>query len=749
MKRLSVYLSVVLCLIAGKVGAQQTFYYGYEEKIPITPSDKKAVVKLLQPGDGMEKIFKDHNVSSDNYVVSPLSTSLVEVEIKNNGKIKSLIDALTFSKTVHSIQPVFYTQEGDELGITDEIVANFNEQVALEQRDAVLSSLALKIKEDKKFYVVLSVEPGQDALQAANKLQESGLVIFSHPNFIIEMKRTAYYPNDPFFNMQYNLHNTGQVFNDGHTGTPDADVDAPEAWDISKGSAEIVIAVLDEGVTADHPDLPNARQRRLPGSNFAASFDGTSPNDPSPVGNGNHGNACAGIIAATQDNNEGITGIAPRCTIMPIRIPFGIGGVPSTIYADAINFAWRNGAHVLSNSWTMNSSNPNLVPLIREAIQNAVSFGRDGLGAVVTFAAGNTANLVSGMPGFVSFPSNVNIPQVITVGSSDRYDRQANYSPTSNPGSSMNQFVDIVAPSHKAYTSQIATENFEIWSIDIPGTAGWNSSSSVGLLPSSGINFQSYTGRMGGTSAATPLVSGIAALILTIDPGLTSQQVYNILTCSADDVGGYAYTSGISNEMGAGRVNAFNSIMSSCPGDYRITWSIGSASIIKYQAGNFIVASSTIESGANVDLKANNEVVLNPGFVSQAGTDTYIHLESCACGENLSDKSSGRMASGKSYQEKTIPVQNITPGSDETRDEIAIFPNPSTGLFTITVQQPKATETSISILDIYGREVKNVFSGEFRQKQFEVDLSDYSLGIYLVKVRTSLKTTTRKILLKQ
>jgi subtilisin family serine protease len=109
-----------------------------------------------------------------------------------------------------------------------------------------------------------------------------------------------------------------------------------------QGNNNIIIAVLDDGLTADHPDLPNTRQVRLNGSNFG---DG-DPNNPSPSGNHNHGNACAGIIGATQNNNEGISGIAPNCRIMPIRIFNSDGSsITQNRLADAINFARTNGAH--------------------------------------------------------------------------------------------------------------------------------------------------------------------------------------------------------------------------------------------------------------------------------------------------------------------------------------------------------------------------------------------------------------------
>ncbi|MFM7855488.1 MAG: S8 family serine peptidase, partial [Flammeovirgaceae bacterium] len=202
--------------------------------------------------------------------------------------------------------------------------------------------------------------------------------------------------NDPYFANQFTLNNTGQVFNDGHFGTADADIDGPEAWALTAGG-NVLVAVLDQGVSPNHPDLPNARQVRLNGSNFA---DGNA-NDPSPTGNLNHGNSCAGVIAATQNNNEGIAGICPNCRIMPIRI-FNADetGIPSNRLADAIDFARTNGADIISNSWGFNTNNPNFVPAIVTAIQNATTLGRGGLGCVVLFSASNSARHTQGVNGF-------------------------------------------------------------------------------------------------------------------------------------------------------------------------------------------------------------------------------------------------------------------------------------------------------------------------------------------------------------
>jgi len=134
-----------------------------------------------------------------------------------------------------------------------------------------------------RIYQKLRVAKRRDALEIANKYYESGLVEFATPNFISYAELYQVIPNDPYFSSQVTLHNTGQVFTDGHSGTNNADIDAPEAWEITTGKSDIIIAVLDQGVTSNHPDLPNSRQVRLSGSNFG---DG-NVNNPSPTNDSN------------------------------------------------------------------------------------------------------------------------------------------------------------------------------------------------------------------------------------------------------------------------------------------------------------------------------------------------------------------------------------------------------------------------------------------------------------------------------
>lgn len=202
---------------------------------------------------------------------------------------------------------------------------------------------------------------------------------------------------------------------------------------------------------------------------------------------------------------------------MPTKI-FDGNGVFTSVnnVALAITFAVDSGADVISNSWDYSSTNPNLYPVIVDAIQDAVTTGRNNLGCVVTFSAGNTAAHASSNNGSVNFPANVNISGVLTVGATDRYDLQADYSPTSS-------LIDVCAPSHRAYPRSITGETFEVWSIDIPGNTGYNPWPAANIhppatgesLPNTGTTHLDFTGRFGGTSAASPEVAGVAALVLS------------------------------------------------------------------------------------------------------------------------------------------------------------------------------------------------------------------------------------------
>jgi len=494
----------------------------------------------------------------------------------------------------HFVTPAYRTVGGKPFYYAKEIVLRFHANVSAAEKAGIIGANNLTLARSSLTFEVYKVQG--DAFAVAKAIYETGKVRFCHPDFLAQIDK-FYEPNDPYFIKQWYLYNRNpsQEVN-GKTGTPGADINVVPAWDITKGSANVVVAVIDEGITPNHPDLPNSRQVRLPGSNFAYLYDGTNdPDNPSPTVSTtvpyNHGNAVAGIIAATQDNNEGISGIAPHCRIMPVKIilgndEFGNPYPVASIAADAINFAVNNGANIISCSWGTGGSS-NEFPTIVDAIENALMNN-----VTVLFAIGNNAeHEFSGFDDGISFPANNNTLiklGMITVGASTRADKQANYSPYGDN-------ISVVAPSH-SYNWEVppgeypifAGEGYNIWTIDIPGDEGYNPwkhlpgttnshvynpNSPPGVhndegvvYPNSGTNHLAYTAYFGGTSAATPEVAGVAALMLSVNSCLGNAQIKDLLQSTAAKIGGYNYNQnpargGQSKELGYGKIDAHKAVL--------------------------------------------------------------------------------------------------------------------------------------------------------------------------------------------
>ena len=343
---------------------------------------------------------------------------------------------------------------------------------------------------------------------------------------VVIEKITGGYENltsDRYDHLQWSLNNNGQSF-----GIPDADIDAPEAWNVTHGSNTIIIAIIDEGVDLNHPDLKDK---------LAAGYDATgNGTGGAPSGDDAHGTNCAGIAAAITDNSLGIAGVAWEAKIMPIRIAYGDGAggwvTQDSWIADGINWAVNHGADVLSNSWAGGGAST----IITNAIENAKSNGRNGKGAVVVFAAGNNNSSVE-YPAYLS--------NVLAVGALSPCDERT--SPTSCDGefwwgSNYGPELDICAPGVLMYST------------DIQGSSGYSDGD--------------YYSKFNGTSSATPVVAGVAALILGLNPNLTATEVENILKTTADDLG----SSGWDQYTGYGRVNAYKALSAVKSGGISMPW---------------------------------------------------------------------------------------------------------------------------------------------------------------------------------
>lgn len=594
MKNIFVYLTVgIMILTSSYVLGENLFYYGNEEKIPFSiVHNKRALLRQAAQ-------------NRDDYIERiGARIQIIPVVANWNENPKSMYE--TADGTISL--PVINIDNEIEAVLLPEIV--LKPQKYSYDMSSLCDKYHLTLKEDLKRHQVYSVPITGDVISIANALYEMGLFDFVHPNFFCSTEQTAYFPNDIYFPYQIACHNTGQTLPNGHSGTANADINAPEAWEITKGSSNIVVAVIDQGVTSNHPDLPNSRQVRLNGSNFGTG----NPNDPSPTGNDNHGNACAGVIAATMDNNEGIAGIAPNCKILPIR-----KDTTSSLndIANAFYFAMNNGARIISNSWTYGYQNPNFYPALKAAIDTVINHN-----IVVVFSAGNTANHVGNINGVVNFPANYFGDGVITVGASDRYDCMANYSPISS-------FIDFVAPSHRAYSSRIAGETLEMWTLDIPGNAGYNPIPTIfsdtlyaagTTIPNSGTNNLAYTGCFGGTSHSCPVVAGVVALMLSVNPNLTPTHVFEILKETSAKVGPYTYTNGKCNQMGYGRVDAYAAVVAASSNSIQGPDYICHSDTIKC----YLAQASTFNSLVTWSLSNASNFLWNFSIIGNTHLDTVL-----------------------------------------------------------------------------------------------------------------------------
>ncbi len=314
-------------------------------------------------------------------------------------------------------------------------------------------------------------------------------------------KLSTWAPNDPFFpSHQWHLNNTGQTVG-GQSGTPGVDISAPVAWTISKGSPSVIVAVIDDGVHFTHPDLAGNMWPGI-GYNFV---DGSSTIDPG----GSHGTHVAGTISAVTNNGTGVAGIAGGSgsgngvQIMSCQIFTAEGSGNAHL---AMIYAADNGAAISQNSWGY--ENPGVY---NQSILDAIDYfnqngGGTGLsGGISVFAAGNANSDDRWYPAYY--------PGAIAVAATDNRDVKASYS---NYGS----WIDISSPGN--------------WIASTSGATGY--------------------GAMSGTSAACPIVSGVAALLASYSPGSSASQVALVVLQNTDNH--YPKNPAYTGKLGSGRLNA-------------------------------------------------------------------------------------------------------------------------------------------------------------------------------------------------
>ncbi|MGB3210078.1 MAG: S8 family serine peptidase [Desulforhopalus sp.] len=418
----------------------------------------------------------------------------------------------------------------------------------------------------------LTSESTENPLKVANALRKSSDVVLAEPDLAVKGNLTSHLPSDDLFPMQWHLKNQG-----GAGLTAGADVSATEAWDITRGSRNITVAVIDDGFDTGHPDFASIGKFRAP-----RDF-GQGDADPSPVSSlDNHGTACAGVALA-DENGSGVVGMAPECRLMPIRWS---GSVSDADIRDQFDHPRLNGADVISCSWGVTSSFFTLSTSMRRSISKAASEGRDGKGCVIVFAAGNSNHDIDDPPntrdGFAIHPD------VIAVAASNSRDRKSHYS-------NFGDAIWVCAPSSGAGGLGIVTT-------DRRGASGYQSGDYTTVE------------RFGGTSSATPLVAGICALMLSVNPELTANEIKEILKDTVEKIdpqGGNYDNNGHSRIYGFGRVNAYRAVQAAR--DRRI---IGGVTVLRF------------ESNPDVAIPDNQPVgIADTVFVNRSGSIETVQVE--------------------------------------------------------------------------------------------------------------------------
>jgi len=327
----------------------------------------------------------------------------------------------------------------------------------------------------------------ESALQSVNG--QPG-VLYAEPDY--EAQALATIPNDPSFAQLWGMNNTGQG-----GGTPDADIDAPEAWDTATGSERVVVAVIDTGVDYTHADLAAniwTNPGEIPGNGLDDDGNGFVDdvhgydfinNDGDPMDDMNpiyHGTHCAGTIGAVGNNGVGVAGVCWNVRIMALKFLGASGSGDTSDAVRAVEYAVLMGARLTSNSWGGGGATQSL----RDAIAAAGAAGQ-----LFIAAAGNSNRDNDLTP---LYPTGYDCDNIISVMATDSNDVRASFSCY---GATT---VDIAAPGVGIYSCK------------------------------AGNAYQSLSG----TSMATPHVAGAAALLLSVDPALTWAEIKAILLDTAD-----------------------------------------------------------------------------------------------------------------------------------------------------------------------------------------------------------------------
>lgn len=425
------------------------------------------------------------------------------IRIKKELPIMSFINNFNNNHYSQKGSGVKYNKDGNKY-----VLVKFKPRVTQSRVSEITNVHRLAVDKyfkDINVYKVRAIS--DDVAGTINELSKYNEIEYVEPDYVVRIFQTI--PNDPYFGSLWGMHNVRDVHTMG--GTVDADIDAPEAWDVTTGDSSVVVAVIDTGVDYNHEDLKNniwTNAGEIPNNNidddkndYIDDYYGWDfcNDDNDPMDDHDHGTHVSGTIGAIGNNSTGVAGVNWNVKIMPLKCFDECGSNLTSSTIEAIIYSKKMGARISSNSW----GGPNYSRALYEAIED---FGNSG--GIFVAAAGNDGMNNDDTP---NYPSNYELSNIIAVAATDRNDNLASWS---NYGAAS---VDIAAPG-----------------VDILSTV---------------INdYDLYSG----TSMATPHVAGAVALISAKYPLEDMFHIINRVLSGADKKGLLVLTEG--------RLNIANSL---------------------------------------------------------------------------------------------------------------------------------------------------------------------------------------------
>jgi|GEM_PF-2684196 len=467
-----------------------------------------------------------------------------------------------------------------EVARAGEILVRFNEDVPVEERQRALHDAGGRIEDSfESLDTELALVDPASTKDVIARLEADPRVAYAEPNYYVRIMESPRYPNDPLFHNDWGLHNEGQYV-DGQPGTFDVDIDAPEAWEVTTGSRDIVVAVIDTGIDFSQPDLggdtrdnammwvnsgedcPNCRNDGIDndGNGYVDDWRGWdwANDDNNPYDDNGHGTHVAGIIGARGDNGIGGAGVNWEVSFLALKFLDAAGGGAVGDAIAALEYAADMGITITNNSWGSLYYSQALYDAIAEV---------DSRGVLVVAAAGNDGLNADAV---ASYPAAYDLPNIISVAASDSNDHLASFS-NYGPGA-----VDIAAPG-------------------------------VGIYSTWATNLGNPYRYANGTSMATPFVAGAAALITSRFPEASHLGLKALLLRSVDPV------EWLSDRVGSGgRLNVNTAVRCDAPAIWLESPRAGFAVASGQEVAVRVIASECADShagGLSFTVSVNGESI--------------------------------------------------------------------------------------------------------------------------------------------